>query len=83
MNTKIIIIGIAIVLLAALGVWYVKSNKAPTASIPSKSQASQTSQQSIVKPDDTTQMITQDLDSLDLEDTSKDFQDIDASLNNL
>lgn len=71
----IIIIG-AIVVLAALGIWYWKIQ---TPSVPEKTSAPQQS----VKKEDSTSAIDQELNSIDIGDLNAEFQTIDTDLNSL
>ena len=69
MNKNIIIAIIVLVILALGGLWWVRSNKGSNY-VP-------------LQPNDTTGMIIQDADALDMGDIDKEFQDIDKDLQTL
>ncbi|MBI1971443.1 MAG: hypothetical protein HYS52_01170 [Candidatus Wildermuthbacteria bacterium] len=65
---KIIII-IVIIAAVALGIWWLNSRQ------------QETPRRGVQQPNDTTQAITDDLQTLDLGDIDREFQSIDADLN--
>ncbi|MBI1984645.1 MAG: hypothetical protein HYS60_00855 [Candidatus Wildermuthbacteria bacterium] len=71
MNTKIVI-GIVILLLLALGLWWWQSGNLVSLQGPATQ-----------GPNDTTGTIQQDLNSLDLGDLDAEFQEIDSNINQL
>lgn len=77
-----IVIGVIIVILTGLGIWYWQSQKnevvAPAVNIPAASVTDQLSPNII--EGDSTSVINQELDNIGINDLNKEFQSIDADL---
>lgn len=77
-NSKILIIGAAIILIG-LGIWYSQTQKgkivAPSVNAPEAGQS--------ITKEDSTSALNQELDSIDIGDLDKEFQTIDSDLNSL
>ncbi|OGG43140.1 hypothetical protein A3G50_01820 [Candidatus Jorgensenbacteria bacterium RIFCSPLOWO2_12_FULL_42_11] len=83
-NSIVLIIG-AVIVLIGLGIWYWQAQKekiiAPSVNAPEVSEIGQPASPTI--KEDSTSVINQELDSIDIGDLNKEFQTIDSDLNSL
>lgn len=77
-----VVIGVVVVILIGLGIWYWQAQKdevvAPAVNIPTAPETAQLP--SAITKDDSTSVINQELENINVDDLNKEFQSIDADL---